>query len=143
MAFDRRVAIKKIEDRQDTYAEHVMKCVIYGNSTNNLYHWCEEISQSIFDVLSIKLKGGSSISKDIYKDRFFLAYGDTENDFRMDLQDFHKKFVGKYPNFTITNELIQNTYGAFVFISNYCTEKDNKNISKANIHHVLLQYFDF
>lgn len=145
MSFDRDVAIKKIKSYTDAYADHLFKSIIYGDSTNNLWHWIDEMADKLYKVHAIKLKRGSTFDPQFYEDNFLLAYGDCESDFKIDLEDFQRENRFKYPKFNITSRLIENTNKVFNDLSLYFSNilgRDKPERDKKNFRNSLLDYFE-
>ena len=145
MAFSRDVAINKIKNYVDVYAEHLFKIIIYGDSTNNLWHWIDEVADKLYNIHTIKLKGGNKFDPKFYEDEFLLAYGDCEEDFKRDLEDFQRENRFKYPKFNITPQLIKNTNRVFNDLSLYFSNilgRDKPERDKKNFRNSLLDYFE-
>lgn len=144
MAYNRDKAIEKIKHETETYSEHLIKCIIYKNFTNNLWHWCDELADKIDTVNRIKLKLGGKFSQKFYEDEFFLADGDCPSDFEITLKDFKRDFRFKYPDFKITPELVSEVSEAFndisLYFSNLVCRENNKD--KLWFRNTLLDYFE-
>lgn len=98
----------------DTVAEHLAKCVIYGDETNNLTHWIREIGHKIYLVNNITLKpSGKKMKPQVYENTIFDSMGTTEMDVNILLEDMAFRYVGKYPKFSVTEELVHKVYMVF------------------------------
>lgn len=144
MAFNRDKAIEKIKHETETYSEHLIKCILYKNKTNSLWHWCDELANKIDIVNKIKLKSGGKFSQKFYEDEFFLADGDCPSDFEITLKDFKRDFRFKYPDFEITSKMIEEVSRSFndisLYFSNILCRENNKN--KEWFRNALLDYFE-
>lgn len=120
MAFRKREAIERTGVYADAYAEHLLKISIYQNSTNNLMHWIDELADKLSKVNDVKLKQGGKLYPQTYKDEFLLADGDCRRDFEIDLDHFkYNNKTGKYPDFEITDDLIDRTSSNFLDLAEY------------------------
>lgn len=119
MAFSRQKALEKIMQEAETYSDHLIKCIIFKNTTGNLWHWVDEISTKLSNVNKIKLKFGRKFDKQVYLDEFLLADGDCEEDFKLTLEQFKRKYRFKYSEFEVTPELITLTNTVFNEIASY------------------------
>ena len=98
----------------DTVAEHLAKCVIYGDETNNLSHWIKEISHKLYLVNNVTLKPyGKKMKSQVYENPIFDSMGTTEMDVNILLEDMAFRYTGKYPEFSVTDELIHKVYTVF------------------------------
>ena len=46
----------RLESIESQYFNHVIKCVVYGDSTGDLYHWEQEIANFLNLANSIRIK---------------------------------------------------------------------------------------
>ena len=74
MAMERSKLINKMQYYQDILEEHLLKCCIYQNTTNDFYNWIGEISGyiSLFSGMTTKPKN-NKLTKDQYKKYLFGA----------------------------------------------------------------------
>ena len=145
MAFSLPDAKAKVEFLYKPYAEHLLKCIIFGDKTRNLWHWCDEIAGKLSKVNNILLKSGGKLSQKYYENEFLLACGDCNFDFELTLEEFQKKFRLKYSSFEITDELIDYTTKTFLYFSKCLTPilcKVN-NRSKDWFRNIILDYFEY
>lgn len=123
MAMNRNKAVSRVESYAYTLVEHIIKCVVYGNSTGNLKHWVEdEICEILSVVNSITIKpSDKKLKKRDYVDTIFGYMGDARSDANVMVRDFRlkNKHNSKYPNFEVTEDLIDRTYKSFQNIMNY------------------------
>lgn len=144
MAFSRQKALEKIMQEAETYSDHLIKCIVFKNTTGNLWHWVDEISTKLSNVNKIKLKSGRKFDKQVYLDEFLLADGDCEEDFKLTLEQFKRKYRFKYSEFEITPALITLTNTVFNEIADYFSSV----LSSLNTHTIewlrdtLLDYFE-
>lgn len=144
-ARSRSNAIKIIEGLQPVYEDHLLKCIIYGNSINNLWHWIDEIINIIIRINEIKIKTPSGrLSNNDYLDYLFLAAGESELEYRENLRHFMFKYKYKYPKFEITNELVTNTTDLFLMMSNYSMRLSETNsiINENAIRNDILDFLE-
>lgn len=144
MAIDRKKALSKLEDKSDTYFTHIMKILIYKNTTGNAFHWIREIAGVLNDVNDIIPKAGYKLSKKDYEDNFLLAYGDNLRDFEIVLDDtFKKNMMKKYPKFNITPNLILLTYNTMTDLAEYFSPilSTKNEYTKEKFQQKLIEYF--
>ena len=78
------MAKQKISDLSYGYIEHVMKCVVFQDTTQDLFHWEQEIVNFIAQVNNIVVKPDSKkLSSSYYRDYFFLGQGDELEDMKL------------------------------------------------------------
>ena len=144
MAFSRQKALEKIMQEAETYSDHLIKCIVFKNATGNLWHWVDEISMKLSNVNKIKLKSGRKFDKQVYLDEFLLADGDCEEDFKLTLEQFKRKYRFKYSDFEITQNLIILVNKVFNEIADYfatiLASLNNYNID--TFRNSLLDYFE-
>lgn len=144
MAFSRQKALEKITQEAETYSDHLIKCIVFKNTTGNLWHWIDELSTKLSNVNKIKLKSGGKFNEQLYLDEFLLADGDCEEDFKLTLEQFKRKYRFKYSEFEITPALITLTNIVFNEIANYFAPV----LASLNTHSIewfrdtLLDYFE-
>lgn len=127
-AVDRNKGIKKISAQGEVILEHIMKCCIYGNSTNNLNHWVnDEISQYFYVISALDIKCGKNnkLKPNMYKKIVFTDSCETPEDMKFNLLDFKLRVNHnhKYPDFDVTSELVLKTYNIFRDISDVVCNK--------------------
>ena len=144
MAFNRSEAIDKINREVPPYRDHLIKCIVYGNSTNNLWHWSDEVADKINKVNNIKLKSGNKFEQKFYEDEFLLASGDCKSDFEIVLNNFLIDYRYKYPAFEITDALLDKVVEVFTDLSYYFSNQlcRENHLSKEQIRNKLLDYFE-
>lgn len=114
-AFKLDLLIPKVARLNETVTEHIIRCVVYKNTTGDLKHWVYDELGDYFETVShydartvrTKLK----LSK--YKELLFDNNGNNTNDTKGLLKDFRNNFVEKqhrYPDFEITEELVELFY---------------------------------
>ena len=123
MARSRKKVIELIEGLQTVYEEHLLRCVIYGNSTGNVWHWAGEVAEVLVQVNSMKAKTSSGkLSSQDYIDNLLLASGEFDYEYKENLKHFQFKYKYKYPKYEKTDKLIENTV--------YLFKKKKKKYSK-------------
>lgn len=140
MAYSRKDVIENIHKIKDALEEHILKCAIYGDSTNNLTHWVKEVCGYLnyANRFSVKPNNGRLKYND-YLDNLFGFMGDAIGDAETDLLWFqlNNNHSKEYPDFEITPELIQRTFDIFNSIKEYMlpilTTKNN-NLGAADFY---------
>lgn len=144
MAMSLGEAKARLESLEAQYFNHVIKCVIFGDSTNNLYHWEQEIANFLNLANSIKIKSGTGKpSEKFYRDYFFYAWGDEITDYESGLEYFKVKNGNKYPDFEIIEDLIGKVFEAVSDFAEYFSPLFSKanNITKPKIFSKIDEYF--
>ena len=114
MSTSRNRAIELASRYSTTLAEHVAKCVIYSNTTNNLEHWVGEISHKLSIVNQITLKpSGKKLIPKSYEDTIFDSMGTDKADVYILLEDLHYQYEKTYPPFDVTDGLIDRLFRVF------------------------------
>lgn len=128
----------------DIHFEHIMKCIVFGNSLNNLNHWCDEVASSMQNINKLKTKNNTKLKENEYLDNFLLSHGDTKEDFEYKLKTLSQTWRNKYPKFEITKELINKTYNIFIDLASYLAPILNKvnNYNKDYFKSKLMDYFN-
>ena len=138
MAYSRGDVMPKIDSYTGMVKEHVMKCIVYENSTNDFNHWVNEIANflSIINDFRIKTKTGKLKYED-YLNNGFYNHGNDYRDMNVGLRDF--SYNKKYPHFEVTDEMTQKLLNVYTRIAEDCsrifadknneyTHKDFKNL---------------
>ena len=145
MALDLKQCKKVLERKVPTYINHLIKCVVFKNTTNNLNHWVDEIATHFNEINGLILKGSNKKpSEDMYYDHFFTAAGDVEDDYRIHLRYFKNTYGEDYPPFEITDNLLSELYLAVMDFANYFSPimAQKNNYTKDYFKNKLLNYFD-
>ena len=127
------------------YFIHLFKCVIFGNTTNNLLHWEKELSSYLSIVNDITIKGSNKKpSIEMYEDYFFYYFGDERHDYIGNLEDFKLHEGRSYPDFDITSKLVDNVFDvvqdfALYFASIFSKKND---LAKDEIMYKVIEYFN-
>lgn len=87
---------KKSKDQMCRYAEtrcgeiieHIVKLVLYGDTTNDKHKWEREISQHIHHISSWTLDGVKRPKYPVYRDEILQLLDGEYSDAKSDLQDF-------------------------------------------------------
>lgn len=121
MVFSRSKAIEKIENVSIVIFDHLIKCFIYKDTTNDLQHWIHDEIVPQFEYISrINVKSGFLKGKDYIK-AIKSSAGEDVNDFEAELYGF-KARNRKYKSFDITPELVSLLYNKYNSIINKCVE---------------------
>jgi len=75
MSFDTSTVIKKITDELENINEHLIKCLVIQNTTNNLNHWEKEIYNFLHNTY--KLKSTKKYpDEDLLRENTIIGFGD-------------------------------------------------------------------
>ena len=116
MSWTRDRALSRMSERSDTLAKHLIKCVVYPDNTRDRTHWIQEISSYLEFANDITLKPKNRKPNKIdFEDSLFDALGNTKNDAKNSLKSFlwENNESHQYPEFGITNQLIENVFQTF------------------------------
>ena len=103
---------------------HIIKCIVYKNSTGNYNHWVHEISEWLCQINDIKLKivirNPKKFREDQLEELIFGDFGDARSDARSALYEFKQTNQDKldsrskhaYPEFEIQESMITNLFSA-------------------------------
>ena len=122
MAFGRKDALNNLRKRSDTLVEHIVKCAVYGNSTNNLDHWVKEICNYLSAANKVTVKPNDRrLKANDYLISLFASMGDQRIDAEYALYDFyadneHRK---EYPHFEATDEIVDKIFEMYNAIKEY------------------------
>jgi len=133
-------------EEHDVYKEHLLKCAIYGNSTNNLWHWANEVAEVIVKINGMKAKTPSGkLHSEDYRDNLLLASGEDPAEFEENLEAFARKYKYKYPKFEITPELVDLVTDLFQFLSLEYSRKMSStktDITKDEVRNSIIQFLE-
>lgn len=133
MSMELGKAKKKIDSLSDIILEHVCKCVLYRNKTNDYRHWIyDEIATwiSYINDVTIKPANKKMKAKD-YANHLFGGFGDSYADARLNLNlEYNRcrKAKEQYPEVEITHDMITD----MVNISNQLTSEFSELLSSNN-----------
>lgn len=117
MSMDRSRAVNRIRGFSDPITEHIIKCVVYGNTTNDLHHWvCHEICDYLEIVNDITVRPhDKKLKAHDYLSNLYGAMGDTRIDASILVRTFaaHNRRTKEYPDFKVTDDIIDRTFFAF------------------------------
>ena len=120
MAYERPKALALLRKNDDTLSEHIIKCIVYDDSTGNYSHWVEdEICDYIYKANNITVKPkNKKPKKEDYISTLFASFGDSKNDAATNLGMFlidnrNHRLDKQYPTFEITDELVSQLYNAY------------------------------
>lgn len=145
MAMPKKEVMNKISTFSDLIMEHIIKCVVYGDSTKDFSHWIIEISNflSIINDYKVKSCSGKLKYEEYLKCVFYDSQGDEEQDMRQNLRVF--KLHKSYPDFDITSSMISQLWGVFSRIAKECSTifADKNNTFKADdFRNLILDIFE-
>ncbi|WP_302320382.1 hypothetical protein [uncultured Duncaniella sp.] len=107
MSLSRDDVLKRFKGMSDEISDHIMKCVIYGDSLNSLDHWTLEIGNWLNKAN--RVKGKAKIKEKDYYNVLFSACGDDSDDAEINLDYFQNRYCrrsNRYPRFEITYDLV-------------------------------------
>lgn len=145
MALPLAVAKERLTNNAKQYFYHLFKCVVFGNSTGDLYHWEQEIANYLNIINNVKIKGSNNKpSVKFYEDNFFYYFGDEVKDYKGGLEDFKLRIGKKYPPFEVTEELYTKVFEvvqdfAIFFANNFAK---NNNLNEIRISNKIEEYFE-
>ena len=145
MAMSRQQALSIVDSYVVEYSDHLLKCIVFGDSTNNLKHWSDEIAEYLDEINSIKIKPNNKKVRENYLyDYFFLASGDVELDYQILLKSFQNKHGKKYPKFDITSVLVSKAYNTFLDFADMFASVLSKNndYDKEWFKNKIIDYFE-
>ncbi len=120
-ATNRNIAIGRIESYSELIFEHLIKILVYGNTSNNLDHWITEISTWLTHISSMKIKTKTGkLKAQEYYDLLFGSIGEDENDIAVMLKFMQTELCVKksYPKFEVTTNLVNRTYKLLTNLGN-------------------------
>ena len=122
MAFSRSDALDKLHMCSATLVEHIVKCVIYRNSTDSLDHWVKEICNYFAAANKITVKPNDrKLKSSDYMVTVFASMGDSRIDAEYAILEFYARneHTHEYPEFEVTEELVDSTFDAYNSIKDY------------------------
>lgn len=157
MAFSRKDAESHIRALSKVIGEHIIKCVVYGDSLNCYSHWVnDELTSWFYDINTTYLKIDRKPPKFRYQDYdefIFSQFGEDLNDMRISLSAFaslnFEKYGGNYPDIEISKDIVSNMFQAVAELSRkmcrlLSTSSAKDPVSREEIrdllHEVLDQY---
>lgn len=120
MAESRKKALLELNHLEEEYFNHLCKCIIYENITNDFNHWCDEIAQKLYNAGKLKLKpDNKKLESKYYESEFLLSSGDSPEEFKPHIERAFKQISKRYPKSTLTPILIEKIFRAFKELSDY------------------------
>lgn len=117
MATPRAKAISLMQGLEDEINEHIIKAIVYENTTGNLEHWIEEIAEWLYQIDQIEVKPHSKkLREKDYCNNAFGCFGDAVSDAGVYLTSFRVNTAKKgkvYPDFTVTDKLQERLFTAW------------------------------
>lgn len=113
LATNRNVAIGRIESYSELIFEHIVKILVYGDTSNNLDHWVTEISAWLTHISSMKIKTKTGkLKAQEYYNLLFGSIGEDEHDITVMLKFMQTELCVKksYPKFEVTVDLVNRSY---------------------------------
>ena len=124
MSQHRKQVLQDFQDLGGIINTHIIKCVVYKDVMPEAQnHWVNEIATWIADANSIKCK--SRLKEKDYRNFLFGSFGDDIEDARRNINRFRLR-NGRllnsepYPDFQITDELVDALFDAYIGIVNAC-----------------------
>ena len=117
MAYDRPDGIRIVTAYKDLLPEHLIKCIIYGNTLNCWNHWIDQelcVWLGIINDVRLKPKNRRLKARDLYQ-YLFTKFGDSKVDASIALRIFKTTNyrTKKYPDFELNQTLIDVVYDVF------------------------------
>lgn len=144
MAVYKSVVLDKIGAEGVQYYKHILKMLLFKDTTGNLHHWAGEVAECLYKVNNIIVNPTErKLKPQDYLDCFLLGAGDSVVDYEDDLRFFQKTLGKNYPPFKITPELSQLTYQVFLDLANYFAPvlSSENSYSKEWFRNKLIEYF--
>lgn len=135
MALPLAVAKERLNNNAKQYFYHLFKCIIFEDSTGDLYHWEQEIANYLNIINNIKIKSNNGKpSVKFYEDNFFYYFGDEAKDYEGGLEDFKNRIGKRYPSFEVTEELYNKVFEVVqdfaLYFANIFARENNLNSIK-------------
>ena len=114
MAMERDSAKMHVESYKKCVYNHIIECVVYGDSRQSYNHWIDELSAWFDDINTtlLKIKRNPPKFKDFeYRNMVFGLLGTTTTDAANALTSY-KANNTEYPDFEVTRDLVLKLYGA-------------------------------
>lgn len=123
MSFSRKEALHKFRNLSDIINKHVIECAVYKEVLpDTLHHWISEIATWIQDASEVTYK--SKLKARDYADNLFGCFGTDIRDAKHNLKEYKlfnaRNFISPYPDFEITDELIDSLFYAYREIQRIC-----------------------
>ena len=140
-------AIKKeLNNYSQQFTYHVFKCAVFGDTTGDLFHWCQEIGNYLDIVNDYIVKSSKSKpSEEVYKEEFFYYFGgDEESDYIGDLKRFKTSVGRRYSDFEVTPELASKAFSCIKDLADYFAPHfaRKNNLTKLDIENKVYDYFN-
>ena len=112
-AHPRKHVEERVASLQPKLHEHLLKILIYGNTSQNLNHWINELAEFVSIINDYEVKpNNKKLPSHRYEEILRKELGESLRDARANLGYFKATHTGlnKYPSFTITPDLIQHVH---------------------------------
>lgn len=110
MSMPLAVAKSHISRVSATTVEHLLKCILFKNTTDNLNHWLIEISSNLSLVGNITLKPASKkLSRKQYNELLFECVFDDNENIANELKYYQQQWKTKYPSYVV-DEVTEQVY---------------------------------
>ena len=118
MAFERGVVVGKIQSLIEPIGEHLVKCVVYKNTTQNLYHWVNELAEYFRVINELQVKKLGKLKEKEYLNYLTQYFGENITDCLSILDIFKLSNKNKYPGFETNEELATNLFSVYTNLFN-------------------------
>lgn len=145
MSYKSKYAKSNLQTRSSALNDRIMKCAVYQDSTGDLNHWLDGISEILSFANDMTIKPSArKLSKTDYLDNLCGTFGDELSDARVNLKGFHGQHSGEdYPEFDITDELVEKLFSYYqIIITKIVPILATKNTLKQNyFKNTIRRYF--
>ena len=147
MSFSRSEALARMDSFSERINEHVIECVVYKEARKDtINHWITEIAGWLYRINKMETK--SKLKESDYINHLFSEFGSDRSDAEVNLSVYQVNNdrmpdYSKYPEFEITDELIENLYLTYsrliqnsidILTSNYIASLDSwKDVVKESL----------
>lgn len=147
MAYGRSKIIDTCKRFRYIVEVHIVKAVVYGNSTKDLKHWVQqELSNYISIISSMKSKPKNRKLKiSEYQKYLFDDSCDNIVDAKTDLRIIQIDLLNdNYPDFDITDDIVERFWGTFTQVRNIVCNLlvEDKEYSKEDIAEKIIGLFE-
>ena len=86
MSVNRNSAINDLNKISEIMRTHIIKIIVYKNTTNDYKGWCDEVANYLFTASDIRLKPKNrKLKEKDYEEHLFSSFGTTLSDTRLAL----------------------------------------------------------
>lgn len=115
MAFDRKLAMEKIQSLSKNIEDNIIKLCIFEDNLRDQQHWMDELATWFDAINRVTLKSKTpKFTSDDYGDWVFGAFGTTYSDCRLSLLAWkaNNQRTKKYPDVKLTNTAVNQLFSA-------------------------------